>query len=212
MRATITLTLTSVALLLLGTGCATKKYVRGEVGDTEARMGERVSSVEDQVESNQVRLDEHGETLEEHEAEIGQVSQTAREALERAMEAGKLAKGKLLYETTLTDEHVRFGFEEASLRDEASAALDDFARQLKERNASVYIEIQGHTDSSGPEEYNLKLGEERAEAVRRYLNLNHDIPLHRMSVISYGESAPAADNSTREGRQANRRVVLVVLE
>jgi outer membrane protein OmpA-like peptidoglycan-associated protein len=52
---------------------------------------------------------------------------------------------------------------------------------------------------------------ERAEAVKRYLYENHQIPLHRINVISYGESKPAADNKTRDGRAQNRRVVIRIL-
>ncbi len=64
----------------------------------------------------------------------------------------------------------------------------------------VYVEIQGHTDSTGSEAYNQQLGLERAEAVRRYLSRGHGFALHRLSVVSYGESEPAVDNDTRENR------------
>lgn len=201
---TQTFALAMMATLVLA-GCATKKYVKDEVGTSEQRLAGRVEQVESQVEAAQTRL-------QEHEEKISQTSKTAQEALDRAVAAGKLAQGKLLYEVVLTDERVRFGFERADLSDEAKAALDEFAARLKGENKNVYIEIQGHTDSTGPEEYNHKLGLERAEAVRRYLNMQHSLPLHRMSVISYGESAPIADNGTREGRAQNRRVALVVLE
>ena len=143
---------------------------------------------------------------------MGQVSDTAMEALERAIAAGKLAEGKFIYETALSDDRVKFGFDTAELSEGAAMALDEFAAALREENADVFVEIQGHTDGTGSETYNLELGEGRAEAVRRHLNAAHEVPLHRMSVISYGESAPIADNSTREGRAQNRRVVLVVLE
>lgn len=189
-------------------GCATKKYVQQETGAVHTR----VDDVEHQVEQNQTEIRRTGERLGENERQIGEVSKTAQEALERAQEAGKLAEGKLLYETVLTDDKVRFGFDKAELSDEAQAALSQFAQELKAQyNRDVYIEIQGHTDGTGPEQYNLELGLERAEAVRRYLNREHDIPLHRISVISYGEAEPIADNGTREGRAQNRRVVLVVL-
>ncbi|MDX1630520.1 MAG: OmpA family protein [Thermoanaerobaculia bacterium] len=190
-----------VAAGLLASGCATKEYVEGEVGAVHTR----VDTVEGQVEENQTTLRQHDERIEE-------ASDTAKEALERAKEAGKLAEGKLLYETVLTDADVQFGFDKTKLSDEAKAALDDFAQPLVEGNENVYVEIQGHTDSVGTEEYNEELGLERAEAVRLYLNKEHGIPLHRMSVISYGESSPTADNNTREGRAQNRRVVLVVLK
>ena len=194
-----------VALALVVSGCASKKYVSTEVGDVETRITERVDGVESQVEANQTRLDKQ-------EKDIGEVSQTAQEALDRALAAGKLAEGKFLYETLLTDENVRFDFNQADLTDPAMTELDTFAQQLSTDNANVFIEIQGHTDSTGAEDYNLDLGERRAEATRRYLNMSHGVPLHRMSVISYGESAPIADNGTREGRSLNRRIALVVLQ
>jgi len=90
--------------------------------------------------------------------------------------------------------------------------LDEFAAKLKGDDKNVFIEIQGHTDSIGEAAHNLKLGEARAEAVKRHLNMKGGIPLHRMSVISYGETAPVADNKVRAGRQENRRVVLVVIQ
>ena len=193
----------AVALLLMVafTGCATKKYVKQETG----AVGTRVDEVQGQVEEAQTRLNTHDQ-------QIGEASRTAQEALQRAQEAGKLAQGKLLYETVLTDEKVKFGFDTSDLSPEAKAALDEFASQLASQNKGVYIEIQGHTDSVGSDSYNEELGLLRAEAVRRYLSQQHKFPLHRINVISYGETAPIADNGNREGRSQNRRVALVVLE
>ncbi|MEZ5332505.1 MAG: OmpA family protein [Thermoanaerobaculia bacterium] len=196
----------ALALLLLAAGgCATKKYVNSEVGETRSAMDEKVGAVETEVETVQGRLDEHDE-------KIGEISSTAQDALDRAIAAGKLAEGKFLYETVLTDDSVHFPFDKATLSDEAKTALDQFAEQLRTQNANVYVEIQGHTDATGTEDYNLDLGEARAEAVRRYLNLEEGLPLNRMSVISYGETAPIADNGNRDGRAQNRRVALVVLQ
>jgi peptidoglycan-associated lipoprotein len=183
------------------TGCATKKYVRQE---TQA-VHTRVDEVEASVEQAQTRMDQQ-------DVKVSEVSRTAQEALQRAVEAGKLAEGKLLYETVLTDDKVKFGFDRAELSAEARAAIDEFASQLKEQNKSVYVEIQGHTDNVGPDTYNEELGLSRAEAVRRYLNQQHGFPLHRINVISYGETAAVSDNNTREGRATNRRVALVVLQ
>ena len=83
---------------------------------------------------------------------------------------------------------------------------------LVAQDKGVYLEIQGHTDSTGPESWNLLLGKKRAEAVMEYLHKNYHIPLHRMEVISYGSDMPVGDNSTREGRAQNRRVVILVFE
>jgi outer membrane protein OmpA-like peptidoglycan-associated protein len=83
--------------------------------------------------------------------------------------------------------------------------------QLKANPNGAYIEVEGHTDNTGAKEYNDKLALERAEAVKRYLYEEHEIPLHRISVISYGPDKPAAPNTTRDGRAKNRRVVIKVL-
>lgn len=204
---------TCVALVLAATtACVSQKKMETYVGDQVSAVDSRVDGVESQVEANQTRLDQQGETLKAQEEELAKLSDTSRQALERAVSAGKLAEGKLLYETVLSEDDVRFGFESSDLDDTAKAALDAFATELKAENTGVYIEIQGHTDNTGPEKYNYQLGLERAEAVQRYLHLHQSFPMHRMAAISYGETAPVEDNASREGRSKNRRVVLVVLK
>jgi outer membrane protein OmpA-like peptidoglycan-associated protein len=193
--------LSLTAALVGTTGCATKKYVKQETGAVNTRVDE----VQGQVEQTQTRLNTH-------DKQIGEISQTAQDALRRAQEAGKLAEGKFLYETVLTDDKVKFGFDTSDLSPEGQAAIDEFAAKIKQDNKNVYVEIQGHTDNVGSEKYNEELGLLRAEAVRRYLNQKQNFPLHRINVISYGESSPIADNKTREGRSQNRRVALVVLD
>ena len=74
-----------------------------------------------------------------------------------------------------------------------------------------FIEIEGHTDNAGAKDFNQRLGLERAEHVKRYLYEQHQVPLHKINVISYGEDKPIAPNNTRDGRAQNRRVVIRVL-
>ncbi|MEO1365811.1 MAG: OmpA family protein [Acidobacteriota bacterium] len=200
-----------IASLLLG-GCVTKKNMKTYVDDQVGAVDTRVDDVESQVEANQTRLEEQEQELAAQKAELEKLSETSRQALERAVAAGKLAEGKLLYETVLSEADVQFGFESAELDEPALAAIDAFATDLKARNEAVYIEIQGHTDTLGPSKFNFELGEERAKAVMQHLHLKHSLPLQRMSVISYGETAPLNDGATREERSQNRRVVLVVLK
>jgi peptidoglycan-associated lipoprotein len=197
----------AAALALVASGCATKKYVEGEVTTVQAR----IDGVETQVEDAQTKLRDHEGRITKTGETANAASRTAQEALERAIAAGKLAEGKFLSETVLSDDKVKFGFDQAELSNDAKAALDAFADKLRADNQDVYIEIQGHTDNVGGEDYNLKLGEKRADATRYYLS-RKGVPLHRMAVISYGESEPVTDNSSREGRSQNRRVVLVVLK
>lgn len=202
------LVVTTVALVAVsGWGCASKSYVNDEVG----RVGTRVDGVQTQVEDNQTKIRDHEGRITSNRATAEKASKTAQEALERAQAAGKLAEGKLLYETVLSDDKVKFGFDQAKLSPDAKAALDEFAEQLKTENKNVYIEIQGHTDNIGGELYNEKLGQQRADVVKEYL-AKAGIPIFRMATLSYGEQSPVADNKTREGRAQNRRVVLVVLQ
>jgi OOP family OmpA-OmpF porin len=88
--------------------------------------------------------------------------------------------------------------------------LDEAAQKLQE-NPNLSVEIEGHTDSIGTELYNLGLGKRRAEVVKGYLVLRHQVDPHRMTTLSYGESRPIADNRTDQGRALNRRVEFKVL-
>jgi outer membrane protein OmpA-like peptidoglycan-associated protein len=191
-------------------GCASRGSVRN-VQDTAVGIQEHLAGIEMQIEENQGQLASHEENLIRQGVQIAKASDTALEALERAEQAGKLAQGKFLYEVVLDSDKIRFGFDEAELSEEAADELTAFAERLKDENRDVFLEIQGHTDATGPDDYNLRLGERRAEAVRRHLNMQHQLPLHRMSVISYGEAAPLTPNDSSEQRAQNRRVSIVVL-
>jgi outer membrane protein OmpA-like peptidoglycan-associated protein len=173
-------------------GCASKDYVNQKM----ATVDTKVQAVQDQVSQQQTHLT--------------QLDQTTKEALDRATAAGKLAQGKFLYSMVLSDDSVKFAFNGSRLSPEAQQRLQAFADKLKTDNRNVYVEIQGHTDSSGPAALNMRIGQQRAEAVRLFLNQN-GVPLNRMSTISYGEDKPIASNSTREGRAQNRCVVLIVM-
>ena len=210
-RSILTTVVVMAGLALVAGGCATKTYVNDQVAQYGKATDAKVGEVQKQVESTQMEV----ATLKKSDAaqteQLGKLSDTAKEALARAQEAGKLAQGKLIYEVALTDDQVRFGLDSSELSAESKAALDAIAAKLKADNQGVYIEIQGHTDGSGSDDYNLALGARRAESVMRYLSTQAGLPLHRMNSISYGESKPIADNNTRDGRATNRRVVLVVL-
>jgi outer membrane protein OmpA-like peptidoglycan-associated protein len=91
------------------------------------------------------------------------------------------------------------------------AELDKVVQALAADPKNVYLEIEGHTDGIGSPTHNERLGLQRAEAVKKYLYEQHNVPLHKMNVISFGESKPVAPNKTREGRSQNRRVVIKVL-
>jgi peptidoglycan-associated lipoprotein len=118
---------------------------------------------------------------------------------------------RLIYEVTLSEDEGDFTFGDATLPDEAKARLDQMVTQLKADPKGVFIEVEGHTDNVGQAAYNEQLGLERAETVKRYLYAQHQLPLHKINVISYGEDKPVAPNNTRAGRAQNRRVVVRIL-
>jgi len=193
--------------LLLGTlglgGCATKRYVGDEVSKSSAASEKRINEVESQVEGAQSKI-------RDHDTRITELDKSTRDALERAQAAGKLAEGKFVYSLVLSDDAVKFPSSKWALSKEAENRLKDFAEKLKSENKNVYLEVQGHTDAQGSPSLNYRLGEERAEAVRRFLN-KQGIALNRMSTISYGKDEPVAPNKNKIGRSKNRRVVVIVL-
>jgi outer membrane protein OmpA-like peptidoglycan-associated protein len=200
--------------VVVAPGCASKGYVGKEVGT----VNEKVESLSESVEQNQERIRQAESELERHESEIGRVDAKADEAgtlagsaKDDAAQAMKAAQGKLIYEVTLSND-VAFDFGATTLSDDAKVIVDDLAQKVKADNRGLYLEIEGHTDATGDESYNERLGLLRSEEVRDYLYQTHGIPLHRIAVYSFGESQPIADNSTREGRARNRRVVIKVLE
>lgn len=141
---------------------------------------------------------------------VAAVNQAAAAAMARANQAAQAAQHPFTYKVLMEDDSVKFDTNKADLSPEAQTILTSFAEKLKSQNENVYIEIQGHGDTHGSPDYNMKLGERRADAVKRFLN-SQGVPLARMNTISYGEERPKAEETTPESHAENRRVVLVVL-
>jgi len=209
------------AMALGGTSaCATKKMVKQRVGEVD----NKVDTLSKSVEENQERT-------RANEGRIGEVDQKAQAANTRAEQAGQRAEEaygaadkvnaradaiekaskRLVYEVVMSEDKGGFKFGQTKMPEDMQAQIDQIVTQLKANPNGGYIEIEGHTDNVGPKETNYKIGLERAEAVKRYLYDNQQIPLHKMNVISYGEEKPIAPNKTKAGRSQNRRVVIKVL-
>ncbi len=177
-----------------------------------SKRDQRIADLETSIEANETRISDNSDKIDTQETKVNELSETARDALARAEEAGKIAKGQLVYQMALSDDICHFGIGEWKVSGDCARAIEEFALKLINDYPHSYLEIQGHTDALGDEEYNYELGLKRAEAVRRYLNDVGKIALRQMSVISYGETKPISDNSTAEGRRQNRRVEILVLE
>ena len=214
-----------LALALSGTtACATKKFVRTSVGEVNSKVDTLSKSVEENQErtkANEAKIADVDQRATAAAAaadqKAGQAGQradaayTAAEAVNTKATALEKASKRIVYEVVLSEDKGNFKFGKAVMPDETKAEIDTLVQKLKSEPNGAFIEIEGHTDSSGTPEGNYRLGMQRAEAVKSYLYDTYKIPLHRINVISYGEDKPVADNKTKDGRGQNRRVVIRVL-
>jgi peptidoglycan-associated lipoprotein len=211
-----------VVLLAAGgsTACATKKFVRGEVGEVNTKvegLSTQLEETQERTRKNEQRIgevdtkaDAAGKSAQDARAAAGAADEKAVTASKKA-DAVEAATRRLVYEVVLSEDQGNFKFGKAELPEEAKARIDEMVNQLKADPKAIYIEIEGHTDSVGSNNLNDHLGLERAEAVKRYLYEAHQVPLHKINAISFGEEKPVAPNNTRQGRAQNRRVVIKVL-
>jgi peptidoglycan-associated lipoprotein len=211
-----------IAALVLGgsTACATKKFVRTSVGEVNGKVdsvGKAVEETQERTRQNEGRIaavdqkaDQAAQSAQQANNAAGEARNAADVAASKADAVDKASK-RLVYEVVLSEDQGNFKFGKTALPDEAKAKLDDMIAQLKADPNGAYFEIEGYTDSVGDKKMNERIGLERAEAVKRYLYEQHQVPLHKMNAISYGEEKPIAPNTTKAGRAQNRRVVIKVL-
>jgi len=210
-----------VAVAIGGTtACATKKFVRTSVGE----VNEKVDSQGRAIEETQERTRRNEGRISDVDQKAGAAAQSAQQANAAAAAAhgaanevgGRVetmdrANRRLVYEVVLSEDQGNFKFGKTTLPDEAKSKIDEMVSQLKQDPKNIYLEIEGHTDSVGAAKTNEWIGLARAEAVKKYLYDQYQIPLHKMNVISYGKEKPIAPNKTKAGRAQNRRVVIKVL-
>jgi outer membrane protein OmpA-like peptidoglycan-associated protein len=223
------LTAIPIALVVVvgTTACASKKFVRtsvGEVNDKVDSLGRSVEETQERTRRNEGRLGEVDQKAIAAGAAAQQANGAAADAKNAAVAANTAANTvgtkldtfdkasrRLVYEVVLSEDQGNFKFGKAELPDEVKSRIDQMVTHLKEDPKNVFIEIEGHTDNVGTPQTNEKIGLERAQAVERYLYEQFQIPLHKMNIISYGETKPVGPNKTRTDRAKNRRVVIRVL-
>jgi outer membrane protein OmpA-like peptidoglycan-associated protein len=215
---------------VLVSGCATKKFVREQVGATESRIGQRVDTQETELRQTSERAGANAQRLEQAnqrlqgvdtrvsgvDSRVTEVSALAAQAQRDAGAAGEAVResdrrfanrNKL---QTLETKTVYFDFGKADVRDQAMPELDDVAKALK-ADPNAVVELQGFADSRGSEAYNYRLTRERVDAVTRYL-VGQGIELRRIYAVGMGK-APQ-ENGAKADRDAlarSRRVDIVLL-
>jgi outer membrane protein OmpA-like peptidoglycan-associated protein len=218
-------------IVAIAPACATKKFVRTEVGGVNSKVDTLSGTLEQtqgRIQQDEAKIGEVDKKAEAAGTSAAAAQSAANAAAQAAQQVGTrvdtvdkavtavngdiASLRKLVFEVTLSEDQGNFKFGKTELPDEAKARLDAVVGQLKStQGKDMYIEIEGHTDNVGTKEGNYELGLERADTVKRYLYMQHQIPLHKINVISYGEEKPVSPNNTKDGRAQNRRVVIRVL-
>ena len=211
-------------------GCATRGYVDQQIAPVQARVAELESTTEEHSE----RIDavdnraQQGIAGANNAAQAAQAAQTSADAADAAAaDADRMAESAQQSADQATNRvgtlenrfsarnnysvaqtvSVTFGLESAALSDDGMATVGRIAGQVQPGDV---IEVQGFTDTTGDEAYNITLSQRRASSVQRYL-VGQNVPLFRIEMVGLGEANPAAGNDTREGREQNRRVEVRVL-
>ena len=222
------------ATIIVTSGCATKKYVRNTVKDSSDALTVRIEGNEGEIKEVRDNVDKVDNKVSGVDAKVsdldsrtseqfGAVRTDLQSADQKASKAQGSADRVAGDVTTLdqkfqnrnnfnvTDEKsVQFKLNSATLDKEYTQVLDEIANALMQNGDSIVV-LEGRTDNTGAKDYNVKLGERRIDAVRRYLAVEKGVPVYRIHDISFGAEKPVAENKTREGREKNRAVTMTIL-
>jgi outer membrane protein OmpA-like peptidoglycan-associated protein len=226
------------ATITVTSGCATKKYVRNTVktssdaltariegneseikevrDDVDKKVSDvdaRVSGVDAKVSDLDSRTSEQFNTVRTDVQNADQKAGQAQSSADRV--AGNVTTLDQKFQNrnnfNATDEKsVQFKVNSATLDKQYMEVLDEIANALMQNPDSIVV-LEGRTDNTGAKDYNVKLGERRIDAVRRYLAVEKSVPVYRIHDISFGAEKPVAENKTREGREKNRAVTMTIL-
>jgi OOP family OmpA-OmpF porin len=202
------------------------KRVETNVAELSDQVGENARVTKEhtgQIAANATKINDTSTDLQSAKGEIRTVDTKAGGAMtaaERAnagvTETGKRVDGlasqfenRNNYSVSAEDS-VHFAFNSAKLQPEFHTVLDNLAQKVKQDPNAVIV-LEGRTDSTGDADYNIKLGQQRLDAVLRYLVVQSDIPVQRIYQMSLGKEKPVADNKTKEGREQNRATVVRIL-
>jgi outer membrane protein OmpA-like peptidoglycan-associated protein len=188
-------TLGLAALVLAGSGCATKGFVRQEMASLEAKV--QPATLQAQADArNAQALAQSGD-------------ERARTAQREAALARDLALGNIKREE-VRRVTVNFAFDSATIPGDAQLPLDGLVADLT-GNVNYMALVTGYTDATGDEQYNVGLAQRRAAAVQLYLAQRLGSDFVRLATIGFGEVQPVADNDTPEGRAQNRRTEVILV-
>lgn len=191
----------SLFFLLGVSGCmATQDWVQQQI----TPLQQQVTEVDSRLEQTEARIDGATAEMAGLQTHLDQAESKAELALKN-LEHLRLEQHLVLG----IKQGAHFAVNSASLTEAVQRAVDEFLHSLNGVHDAIFL-VSGHTDSTGPEDYNYTLGQKRANSVAHYLITNKGIDPMRVSVVSYGERNPLGDNATPQGRHKNRRVEISV--
>jgi outer membrane protein OmpA-like peptidoglycan-associated protein len=210
--------LTASGLFILSGCLATRDWVKEQVDPVSGRVAQtenRLGQAEGQIGKLDGRMSTAEGKIGSVEGKVGALDGRLTEVDAKA-ERALQTLGNLKFERRLVidmKEGANFGFNSAVLPPQARKEIDGFLSDLKGDLAggenAVFL-VTGHTDNAGSEDYNYELAKRRADTVSRYLVTQKKMDPLRVVTVSYGENAPVAENSSRDGRAKNRRVEILV--
>src|SRR5262245_12062347 len=169
--------------------------VSGAVSALDAKTTEGMNSLKGDVQNVDQRA--------------AQARTTADRAVNDVNILGQKFQNRNMYNVT-DEKSVQFKFDSARLDKEYLDVLDQIAAALMQ-NPDAIVVLEGRTDSTGDKDYNVRLGERRIEAVRRYFAVEKGVPVYKIHEISFGAEKPVAENKTKDGREKNRAVTMTIL-
>jgi peptidoglycan-associated lipoprotein len=199
--------------LLMAQGClATRDWVKEEVMDP---LSGRVAKTEGRLDQAEGQIGGLGNRISGVEGKLGQFEGRLGEVDAKAERALSAIANLRLERKLVIDmkEGTNFAFNSSNLPPQAQQEIDSFLSDLKSDvtgTDGILFMVAGHTDGVGAEDYNYELGKKRADAVSRYLITKKNVDPLRVVPVSYGKSAPVADNTSPQGRAKNRRVEILV--
>jgi len=226
------------ATLITASGCATKNFVRHTVNDSsdalttrieknesetkEVRddvdkkvsgVDQKVSAVDSKVGALDTKTTQGMNSLKGDVQNVDQHASQAQSAADRAANGVNTLDQKFQNRNqfNVADEKtVQFRFNSATLEQKYTDVLDQIATSLMQGPDTIVV-LEGRTDSQGDKDYNVKLGERRIDAVRRYLVVEKGVPVYKIHEISFGAAKPIAENTNRDGREKNRAVTMTIM-
>ena len=215
-----------VAVLL--SACATKGFVREQVGSTETKIGQRVDSTDaklretsDRTASNTQALESTGQRLTSIDAKVSEVGTLASEAKKDAASVAQAQKeSESVFNQRFANRNkyaqvetksVFFDFNKADLKDEGISELREVAKALK-ADPNAVLELQGFADARGPDRYNSPLTRERVDSVVRYLVMREGVDLRRIAAVGMGKVAlTSGEKADKDTYAKSRRVEMRLL-